>query len=159
MRVVLAIVAALGLAVVMATASRADTAPIADSPDLPWTNPEHQSDLELLLSKIASQIAKKDVTIRCEGDTDWRKLVTERGRRPERRARLRRRRLQPRTGELRSLADFAELTGEKRLPAAEAVRGRADQADEVRRRLVQERDGLRAQGGQRRHEARAPGRC
>ena len=110
-RVVLAILAALGLAVVAATASRADTAPIADSPDLPWTNPTHESDLELLLSKIAAEIAKKDVTVRCEGDTDWRKLVTERGGDPNAELGYVGVDFSPR-GRLRSISPFAELTGE-----------------------------------------------
>lgn len=59
--------------------ARADTAPIADSPDLPWTNPAHQSSLEVLASQIASVIANRPVTIRCEGDTDWRTLVRQGG--------------------------------------------------------------------------------
>jgi len=111
-RVVLAFPAALGLAVVAATASRADTAPIANTPDLPWTNPEHTSELELLLSRIATEIAGKDVTIRCEGDTDWRKLVTERGGDPNAELGCVGVDFSRRTGELRSLSDFAELTGE-----------------------------------------------
>jgi hypothetical protein len=76
MKVVLATFAALLLAVAAAAASRADTPVLPNTLDLPWTNPTHESDLELLLSRIASEIAKKDVTMRCEGDTDWRKLVT-----------------------------------------------------------------------------------
>src|SRR5262245_12727569 len=112
MRGVLATLAVLGLTVVAVAASQADTAPIANSPDLPWTNPAHTSDLELLLSKIASEIARKDVTIRCEGDTDWRKLVTERGGDPDAELGYVGVDFNRRTGELRSLADFAELTGE-----------------------------------------------
>jgi hypothetical protein len=111
MRVVLAILAGLCLAVVAATASLADTAPIADSPDLPWTNPTHESQLELLLSKIAAEIAKKDVTVRCEGDTDWRKLVTERGGDPNAELGYVGVDFSPR-GRLRSIEPFAELTGE-----------------------------------------------
>jgi hypothetical protein len=69
-------VAALGaLAVAAAQPARSDTAPIADSPDLPWTNPDHQSSVEVLASRIASAIAHRDVAVRCEGDTDWRALV------------------------------------------------------------------------------------
>ena len=111
MRVVLATVAALVLAVVAATASHADTAPLADSPDLPWTNPTHESGLELLLSRIATEIARRDVTIRCEGDTDWRKLVAERGGDPDAELGYVGVDYTPR-GRLRSVADFAELTGE-----------------------------------------------
>jgi hypothetical protein len=110
--VLVAIVATLGLAVVAATASRADTAPLANTPDLPWTNPAHESELELLLSKIATVIAKKDVTIRCEGETDWRKLVTERGGDPNAELGYVGVDFRRSTGELRSLSTFAELTGE-----------------------------------------------
>jgi hypothetical protein len=110
-RVVLAIVAVLGLAAVAGTVARADTAPLADSPDLPWTNPDHTSALEVLLSKLASTIAGKDVTIRCEGDTDWRKLVTERGGDPD--AELGYVGVDySRGGRLRTISSFAELTGE-----------------------------------------------
>jgi hypothetical protein len=103
--------AALVLAVAAAAVSRADTAPLADSPDLPWTNPDHTSGLELLLSRIASEIAHKDVTIRCEGETDWTKLVTERGGDPN--AELGYVGVDySRGGRLRSISGFAELTGE-----------------------------------------------
>ena len=66
----------------------------------------------MLLSTIASRIAKQDVTIRCEGDTDWRKLVTERGGDPDAELGYVGVDFSRRTGELRFLADFAELTGE-----------------------------------------------
>jgi hypothetical protein len=76
-------VARLGIVLVVAAlaaqtgVARADTAPIVDSPDLPWTNPDHQSSLEVLASSIASVIAKRPVTVRCEGDTDWFNLVLQ----------------------------------------------------------------------------------
>src|SRR4051794_35612837 len=111
MRAILAILAALVLAAVAASATRADTAPLADSPDLPWTNPEHTSGLEVLLSGIASQIAGKDVAIRCEGETDWRKLVTETGGDPDAEYGHVVVDYSPR-GRLRSIASFAEITGE-----------------------------------------------
>jgi hypothetical protein len=113
MRALLALIAAVGLAATAATVSaQADTATVADSPDLPWTNPAHESELELLLSRIAAEIAGKDVTIRCEGDTDWRKLVLERGGDPNSELGYVGVDFSRRTGELRFLADFAELTGE-----------------------------------------------
>jgi hypothetical protein len=71
--------ALLAAAAVSAAAIHADTAPIPDSPDLPWTNPQHTSGLEVLLSGIASTIAGRAVTVRCEGDTDWRVLVARQG--------------------------------------------------------------------------------
>jgi hypothetical protein len=112
MRVVVAVVAALGLAVVAATASRADTAPLADSLDLPWTNPAHTSNLELLLSQIATHIAGKDVTIRCEGETDWRTLVSQHGGDPNAELGYVAADINRRTGEVRSISDFAEVAGE-----------------------------------------------
>ena len=53
----------------------ADSAPIENTPDLPWTNPDHTSNLEVLLGQIASQIAGRTVTARCEGETDWGNLA------------------------------------------------------------------------------------
>ncbi len=113
MRVLLAVAVAAGLAVTAATVSAsADTTPIPDSPDLPWTNPTHEGELELLLSRVATHIANKPVTVRCEGDTDWRKLVTERGGDPDAELGYVGVDFSRRTGELRFLADFAELTGD-----------------------------------------------
>jgi hypothetical protein len=67
--------AVLAAAAVASPTAFADSAPIPDSPDLPWTDPQHQSPLELLASRIASTISGRTVTVRCEGDTDWRALV------------------------------------------------------------------------------------
>jgi hypothetical protein len=109
----LAAIAALAvLAAGLVGGAAADTAPIPASPDLPWTHPTHESHLELLLSKIATTIAKKPVTIRCEGDTDWRKLVTERGGDPGAELGYVGVDFHPFTGQLRSLETFAELAGE-----------------------------------------------
>src|SRR5262249_963425 len=111
MRVVLATLAAVSLAVAATAVSRADTAPLADSPDLPWTNPDHTSALELLLSTIATQLPGKDVTIRCKGETDWQKLGTERGGDPNAELGYVGVDYSPR-GRLRSIEPFAELAGE-----------------------------------------------
>ena len=46
--------------------AQSDTAPIPTSPDLPWTNPTHQSSLEVLASQIATHIAGRPVTVKCE---------------------------------------------------------------------------------------------
>jgi hypothetical protein len=74
-RAAVALAALAALAVAAARPAQPDTAPIADSLDLPWTNPDHQSSVEVLASRIASAIAHRDVAVRCEGDTDWRTLV------------------------------------------------------------------------------------
>lgn len=64
---------------VRATASaRADTVTIPLDTGLPWVDPQHRSPLEVLASTIATRIAERPVTIRCEGDNDWAKLTRER---------------------------------------------------------------------------------
>jgi hypothetical protein len=75
--IVLAAVVAAALAVLGANAS-ADTAPIVNTPDLPWTNPDHQSNLEVFAGQLATHIAGLPVSIRCEGDTDWATLAQQR---------------------------------------------------------------------------------
>jgi hypothetical protein len=76
---VLPAIAVLAVSAHAARLVHADAAPIQDSPDLPWTNPDHRSSLELLASDIASVIAGRPVSVRCEGDTDWRSLVQRQG--------------------------------------------------------------------------------
>ena len=56
----------------------ADTARIDNSPDLPWSNPSHTSNLEVLAGQIATHIAGRDASVRCEGDTDWTDLAEQR---------------------------------------------------------------------------------
>ncbi len=64
---------ALVLAVLLAgaTDARADTGVIPDTPDLPWTDPNHLSPLEVLSSQIASQIAGREARVYCNGQNDW----------------------------------------------------------------------------------------
>jgi hypothetical protein len=63
----------------VAAAARADTVTLPPGSGLPWTDPQHRGPLEQLAGRIATHIAGRPVTIRCEGDTDWLKLTTERG--------------------------------------------------------------------------------
>ena len=56
----------------------ADTQPIANTPDLPWTNPAHTGNLEVLAGQITSTIAGHTVSVRCEGATDWQTLALQR---------------------------------------------------------------------------------
>lgn len=49
----------------------ADTGVLPNSPDLPWTDPAHQSPLEVLAAQIAGHIAGRAVTVECDGQTDW----------------------------------------------------------------------------------------
>lgn len=60
----------------MATTARADTAPFSDT-GLPWTEPSHRSPLELLAGAVASTIAARPVSIRCQGDNDWNVLASQ----------------------------------------------------------------------------------
>jgi hypothetical protein len=113
MRLFLAATLAAAVVASAAVSASADTAPVADSPDLPWTNPDHTSPLELLLSQVASRIAGKDVTVRCEGDTDWQKLVVERGGDPNAELGFVGIDYSRRTGALRSVEGFTELSGGK----------------------------------------------
>jgi hypothetical protein len=51
--------------------AQADTAVIPDTDSLPWTDPTHQSPLEVLASQIASSLAGRPVRAYCNGQTDW----------------------------------------------------------------------------------------
>jgi len=70
-----------GCAALAASAgAAADTAPIqVVNGSLPWTDPSHQSPLENLAGQIATRIANRPVSVRCEGATDWQTLATQRG--------------------------------------------------------------------------------
>ena len=62
-----------------AAAARSDTVTVPLTAGLPWSDPQHATQLEQLAGAIASRIAGRTVTIRCEGTTDWNKLTLERG--------------------------------------------------------------------------------
>ena len=53
----------------------ADLAVIPDTPNLPWSDPGHQSAFELLASGVASQIVGRDVYVHCHGRPDWSSLT------------------------------------------------------------------------------------
>jgi hypothetical protein len=72
-------VAAAACALVLAAGALADSAVVPATTSLPWSDPAHQSPLELLAGQIASHIAGRPVSVRCEGDTDWAALVGEPG--------------------------------------------------------------------------------
>lgn len=65
------LVLVLAALLVGATDAQADTGVIPDTPDLPWTDPDHRSPLEVLSSQIASQIAGREVRVYCNGQNDW----------------------------------------------------------------------------------------
>jgi len=95
------------------TVARADTAAFPDSPDLPWTNPSHQSSLEVTASAIASTIANRQVTVRCEGDTDWAGLVERGGGDPTSELGFVGANYSVATGQLVTLSSAAELAGSR----------------------------------------------
>jgi hypothetical protein len=58
-----------------ASAARADTAVIpAGTPD-PWSDPSHQGVLERFASNVASMIAGRSVSVRCEDQAAWNALI------------------------------------------------------------------------------------
>jgi len=70
--VMLRFVALLALvAALTAPAALADSAPIPNDGSLPWSDPNHQTPVEVLGGKIASVIANRAVTVRCLNETDW----------------------------------------------------------------------------------------
>lgn len=70
-RGLVAVAAVVIAALAIASAALADTAVIPDDGSLPWTDPNHQTPLELVDGKIASAIVGRPVTVWCEGATDW----------------------------------------------------------------------------------------
>jgi hypothetical protein len=69
----------LTLASVSAPIASADTPVIPPSAGLPWTDPNHRGPLEMLASQIASRIAGRSDSVRCESDNDWSTLTMQRG--------------------------------------------------------------------------------
>lgn len=63
----------------LAASAVADTATLPANLGLPWTDPNFQSPLEVLLNPIASAVANRTVTVRCEGGYDWGILAQQRG--------------------------------------------------------------------------------
>ena len=53
----------------------ADRAVIPDTPNLPWSDPGHQTAFELLASGVASRIVGRDVYVHCHGRGDWSSLT------------------------------------------------------------------------------------
>jgi hypothetical protein len=78
---------------------------------LPWTDPAHQSPLELLAGRIASQIAGRTVTVQCHGETDWTALIRGRGGDPDAESGFVATAWNGATGQLVSSSSVAELSG------------------------------------------------
>ncbi len=115
--VALAVTAAL-LSALLALVARAtaDTAPILSSPDLPWSDPNHQTPTELLASQIASHIAGRSVTVQCEGQNDWTNLVEQYGGNPGAELGYVGTQWNSATGQLVSLPNIAMLSADVCLP-------------------------------------------
>jgi hypothetical protein len=76
LRAVLGIVLACAFGGFAATAA-ADTPTLPADAPLAWGDPTYQSPLENLASTIASKVANRSVTVRCEGDFDWTTLAVQ----------------------------------------------------------------------------------
>ncbi len=62
-----------------ANVAHADSAVIPDTDSLPWTDPTHQSPLEVLTSQVASSLAGRPVRVYCNGQNDWDTLARNAG--------------------------------------------------------------------------------
>lgn len=74
LRRVLVLYLVAGVAACAVAAARADTVPIPDDGAMPWDSGSATSPLEGLAGRIASTIAGRTVTVRCEGG-DWLELT------------------------------------------------------------------------------------
>ena len=90
----------------------ADATPLESSAELPWADPAHQSPIELLASRIASQIAGRPVTVRCAAPAEWTAVVQTNGGDPSAEAGFVATSWDTDTGALVSAASVAELNGE-----------------------------------------------
>jgi hypothetical protein len=88
-----------------------DTAPLLPAVGLPWSDPAHQTPLELLAGRIASRIAGRAVTVRCEGDGDWAELMRRRGGDPSAEQGFVGSKWNGATGQLLEVASTIELSG------------------------------------------------
>lgn len=59
--------------------AHADSAVIPNTDALPWTDPTHQSPLEVLAGQVASSLAGRPVRVYCNGQTDWDTLALNAG--------------------------------------------------------------------------------
>jgi hypothetical protein len=62
-----------------AAASSLAGAPVSKTAGLPWADPAHQGQLELLAGRIASALAGRTVAVRCESPDSWQALATQLG--------------------------------------------------------------------------------
>jgi hypothetical protein len=112
----LAVCALVGVLGLSTAAALADTAPISSSSALPGSDPNHETPTELLASQIASHIANKQVSIDCEGDSDWAQLVSGYGGDPNAESGYVPSQWNSATGQLVSLSSTAYLASNTCLP-------------------------------------------
>ena len=102
--------ALLALCLAIASHAIADTTPIPRTPALSWADSTHQSPIEVLAGKIASHIAGRTVSVRCEGPVAWTALTgVTTGQASE--AGFVSTTWDSTTGELLTTSDYAELDG------------------------------------------------
>jgi hypothetical protein len=94
----------------LAAGALADTQPVPPSAPAPWTDPAHETPFELLASRIASRIAGKPVSVRCESDADWNSLVRQAGGDPAGESGFVGTQWNGASGQLISLSSVAELS-------------------------------------------------
>jgi len=94
----------------LAAGALGDTQPVPPSAAAPWSDPGHQSPLEVLASRIASQVTGKPVAIHCESDDDWNAVVTQAGGDPAGESGFVATQWNGATGQLMSLSSVAELS-------------------------------------------------
>lgn len=73
------LLAALTVAALGTGSASADSQVIPDSPELPWTDPRHETPFERVASGIATTIAGRPVRAQCNGQRDWVDLVSSFG--------------------------------------------------------------------------------
>src|SRR3954454_14942432 len=110
-----AVLATLSAVVAVGSASGA-SAPIPAAGGFPGTDPAHATPLELLASRIASHIANRPVSVRCESDADWVTVVTQAGGDPSGESGFGATQWSGASGQLLSLSPVAELSSAICLP-------------------------------------------
>jgi hypothetical protein len=107
---VLCAVLAFASALAVTTVARGDSAPVPATAPIPGSDPNHQTPLEQLASRIASQIAGRPVTVNCESAGGWTNIVSAQGGDPNGESGFVATTWNGSTGELLSLSPVGELS-------------------------------------------------
>jgi hypothetical protein len=92
------------------------SAPLPAGSPVPGTDPGHATPLELLASTIASHIANRQVSVRCESDANWSTVVSQAGGDPNGESGFVATQWNGTTGQLLSLSPMMELSSGICLP-------------------------------------------